>query len=184
MKQFIILIVSAFFFLPVKAQDTDSLILEKLNSLQQSLRMYNTQMKKIQEKDFENFRELMEFNDSISQKLVKNDQNIDQTRKVIYKKSEEHSKQIQDQLRTIGKQESTQSVIHYILHVAGILLILFLIWYIRKEKKDNLDYLIKESEKLSVQNDEILDKAKDLSKIKDKLKKILKQQKKIKKKKK
>jgi hypothetical protein len=177
-------LMSLLFFIPAISQDTDSLILEDVKSIRKSLNAITYQLNKNQEIIGEKFKDIETLNDSTLKELYKAKEQINEGTDDIKQNTEKYADKLHNQLITNEKKYKTRTLVHYILHGTGIILIIFLIWYIRREKKNDIDYLVKEAQKHSVQNDDILEKAKDMSKIKDRLKKVLKQQKKLRKKKK
>jgi septal ring factor EnvC (AmiA/AmiB activator) len=184
MKICLIFVLSFLYIQPLSGQDTDSLILEDVQTIKKSLWVLQNKLEKNQENEYKDIEALKKMNDSLLNELEAQNANLENTQQAVNENTQKHAKNIQVQLDSINKENSTRSIIHFILHGAAIILILYLLWFLIKERKNNIDHLIKKTEKLDVQNDDILEKADELSKIKDKLKKIHKQQKKIKKKKK
>ena len=183
MKASYLILISFLFISSLSAQDTDSMILEEVHSIKNTLRNLEYQIKKDQNKAFRNLNELKELNDSSIQQLKDYNRSFTETGTRLQKTTKEQSKEIQNQLTKLEHNAKTRSLVHYVFHAAAIILILFLIMFLRRERKNKIEYLLKKSDKLAVQNDDILEKANELNFIKKKLRKILKQQKKIKKKK-
>ncbi len=183
MKFLTVILLSICFIIPAFSQDTDSLILEDVQSIKKSLKTITYQLNNNQEITNEKFQDIKNLNDSTLKELYNTREKLKKGNQAVLQNTRKYSEELRTQLRTNEKKYKTHTLIHYILHGIGIILILFLFGYIRKEKKNDIDYLVKEAEKHSAQNDNLLEKAKDMSKIKDRLKKVLKQQKKLRKKK-
>jgi hypothetical protein len=109
------------------------------------------------------------------------EKNISREHGVTRDSLERKAIQLQNKIDEKQKKNKQQAALHFIFHGLAIGLIIYLILYIRSERRKSLQYLISKTDELGGGQEEILQKANELEDIRQSLEKTRKQQKKLKK---
>jgi predicted PurR-regulated permease PerM len=168
----------------LSAQDTDSLVLEEVKSIRYMMRELNNRLDQLNKLEKQEFLEIKNRQDSNITETRENRRYLEKSVEGLQSSQQQKTEQILAKLDAENSHLAKQNIILYILLTIAILLILILFVFLRNTKKDKIEYLIREAERHSIQNVELLDQAEELEAVKKNLKKILKQQKKIQKRKK
>jgi len=165
-------------FNSVSANDTDSLTLENTQYIKQRVNYLINQLEAVHDREIKNYKNFEE----LSKNLEKTQKEIVIAKNEGIDSLQTFQSQVSKMIRKNEKEQQKTNSIHYVLHILSLAFILFLVFYIVREKRKSLDYLISKTENLSGQNEEILEKAREMNKIKKNLKEMTKEQKKVRKK--
>jgi|SRR6056297_3201558 len=183
MRMLFVIILSLLFFLSsANANDTDSLTLENTQYIKQRVNYLIKQLNAINSSQNKRYNNIEDLKNDISNDLEKLNLEIKKTGSTtqdsIHLLKNELNKTIDENQKKLNKANS----IHYGFHILSVILIVFLVFFIERQRRKSLDYLISKTQYLSGQNTEMLEKAEELNKIKSSLKKMAKEQKKVRKK--
>jgi len=183
MKQMIFILVS--FLCIVQAgisQDTDSLVLENTQYLKKriNLLLYRLdQMKQTTNSELDSLQSLFFSSQEEIDGLRKQ---ANQQQQSLQDSIENRIHQLRDSQNTIHKQIQRSSTWHWVLSGIAIALVIILLLLFLRERRRSVGYLIRKTEGIAGQNDQILEKAGELKELRADLEKNIKQQKKLRKK--
>lgn len=159
------------------SQNIDSILMDDFQKVNQkidriiySLEMKNEALLKENDSLFSWNNQLMEKLDQIENQAEKQ---YAETKTILV----EENRQLEIAVEDINKRVKPKFIVLYVLLGIAILLILYLLIILRISRRESIEYLLSQTDGLSQQNYEIIEKAKDLKKIKKNLKELIKQQK-------
>jgi hypothetical protein len=164
-----------------RANDTDSLVYEDLQYVKKRINLLIYRLNQMEENQALNLDSILSLSDQSLQGVKSLGENVHEEHVLTRDSLRQKTNRLQEKVNDTKDHFARTSMIHFIIHGLAILLIIFLILYIRHERKKSLDYIISRTQSLSGQNEEILQKAGELEEIRKNLEKTRKQQKKLKK---
>lgn len=174
---FFTLFVLHLIFLQGFSQNVDSILMDdfqkvnqKMDQLIYSLEMKNEELLKENDSLFAWNKKLME---KLYQIEAKAEKQHGKTNSMLV----EENKELKTAIERVNKSVKPKFIALYVFLGVAILLILYLLMILRISRKESIEYLLSQTDGLSQQNYEIIEKAKDLKKIKKNLKELMKQQK-------
>ncbi len=178
MKQFcFILIISFVALISGFSQNIDSILMDdfdevtrKMDRLMHSFEAENSRLMKADDSLFIINKQLMK---RLIEIEVGNAQQTADINNII----SEENKQLKSEIQKFNKNTRPKFIVLYILLALALLLLLYLMMIIRISRRESIEYLLAQTDGLSQQNYEIIEKAKDLKKIKKNLKELIKEQK-------
>jgi C4-dicarboxylate-specific signal transduction histidine kinase len=159
------------------SQNVDSILMDDFQKVNQkmdriiySLEMKNEALLKENDSLFSWNNQLMEKLDQIENQAEKQ---YAETKTILI----EENRQLEIAVEDINKRVKPKFIVLYVLLGVTILLIIYLLIILRISRRESIEYLLSQTDGLSQQNYEIIEKAKDLKKIKKNLKDLIKEQK-------
>lgn len=176
-RRFFTLIVLLLIFLAGSSQNVDSILMDdfqkvnqKMDRLINTLEMKNKELLKENDSLFSWNKQLIEKLDQIETKAEKQ---YAETKTILI----EENKQLKSEIQKVTKNTRPRFIVLYVLLALALLLLLYLMMILRISRRESIEYLLTQTDGLSQQNYEIIEKAKDLKKIKKNLKELIKEQK-------
>ena len=159
------------------SQNLDSMLMDdfsglnkKIDRLVYSLETGNNKL--IQAND-----SLIDLNKQLSEKLLEIEAEFKNQTSVTNKVVTEQSSQVKTEISELKEKMQPRFGVLYILLGLALLLILYLMIILRISRRESIEYLLSQTDGLSQQNYEILEKARELKKIKKSVKELINDQK-------
>ena len=164
-----------------RASDTDSLVYEDLQYVKQRINLMLYRLNEMNKSRITSLDSILTLSGESLEGLESLEKNISREHGVTRDSLEQKATQLQNTIEEKQKKNKQQATLHFIFHGLAIGLIIYLILYIRSERRKSLQYLISKTDELGGGQEEILQKANELEDIRLSLEKTRKQQKKLKK---
>lgn len=164
------------------SQDTDSLLLENSEYIKKRINLLLYRLNEIEQTTSNQLDSLQAVSSSSLKKMGRIENQARQQHQSLQDTLENRSNRLQGFLTDIRRQIRGTSVLSLILFglVVGMIILLLLLYL--RERRRSIDYLIRRTERIAGQNEEILQKAGELKDLRVDLEKNIKQQKKLRKK--
>lgn len=164
------------------SQDTDSVLLENSEYIKKRINILLYRLNEMEQTTSNQLDSLQSVSSSSLKQIGRIETQANQQHQSLQDTLESRSNQLQGFLTDIRRQIKGTSVLSWILFglVVGIIILLLLLYL--RERRRSIDYLIRRTEHIAGQNEEILEKASELKNLRIDLEKNIKQQKKLRKK--
>jgi len=164
------------------SQDTDSLLLENTQYIKKRINLLLYRINEMEQKTSGQLDSLQNISASSIKKMGRLETQASQQHHSLKDTIENRSNQLQACQNNIRQQIKRTSTLHFILSGLFIAMIVLLLLLYLRERRRSIDYLIRRTERIAGQNDQILEKAGELKDLRVDLEKNIKQQKKLRKK--
>lgn len=164
------------------SQDTDSLVLENTQYLKKRINLLLYRLDQMEQTTNSELDSLQSLSFSSREEIAGLRQQASQQQQSLQDSIENRIHQLRDAQNTIQKQIQRSYTWHWILSGVSIVLVIVLLLLYLRERRKSISYLIRRTERIAGQNDQILEKAGELKELRADLEKNIKQQKKLRKK--
>jgi hypothetical protein len=164
-----------------RASDTDSLVYEDLQYVKQRINQMLYRLNEMNNSRVTSVDSILSLSGESLEELESLEKNISKAHGITRDSLRRKAIQLQNNIEEKQKKDKQQTTLHFVFHGMAIGLIIYLILYIRSERRKSLQYLISKTDELGSGQDDILQKANELEDIRQSLEKTRKQQKKLKK---
>lgn len=164
------------------SQDTDSLLLENSEYIKKRINILLYRLNEMEQSTSSQLDSLQAVSSSSIKQIGRIETLANQQHQSLQDTLESRSNHLQGFLTDIDRRVRGTSLLSWILFglVVGIIILLLLLYL--RERRRSIEHLIRRTEHIAGQNEEILEKADELKDLRIELEKNIKQQKKLRKK--